>query len=287
MVRSLFSGTYAVTMSLLGALVFTPPAYCQSVQVRTLAQDPYGYPRPASGQTNVPLRTSYYIELGVADQTDDVLPNSVTMRLTPLGQGAFYVLQANQQFQPGYSGTLKPATAAFSNQKMLSMNIDSTTPLLPSKQYTVTLTATSSKGSTFSGGQSTYNFTTEPSPTTHTVATYNVNVAAPATHWTGGFFTGFCKPSYCTSEFYGRVQGYDLMREVRQWSPKAWSLQRDWWITGHHDQPAFLPGNQPNAVRELETRRIDVMTTGASATVLHLTDFFGHEQYGIASPAGR
>ena len=281
--RYSFSGGFVAAMVLGGALSLAPPAFCQTVQLRTLAPDPYGYPRPASGQANVPLRTSYYIELGVADQTDDVLPNSVTMRLTPQGDSAFYVLQANQQFQPGYSGTLKAASAAFSNQKMVSMNIDSAVPLIPSKQYTVTLTATSAKGSTFSGGQTTYSFTTEPGPTTHTLAAYNLNVGAAATHWTGGFFTGFCKPSYCTSEFYGRVPGYDLMRDVRQWSPKAWSLQRDWWITGHHDQPAFLPGNQPNAVRELETRRIDVMTTGASATVLHLTDFFGHEQYGIAS----
>ena len=268
-----------------GVMLGAGSGHCQTVQLRTLTQDPYGYPRPGSGQANVPLRTSYYIELGVADQTDDVLPDSVTMRLTPQGQGAFHVLLANQQFQPGYSGTLKPALAVPHRQKMVSINIDSTVPLLPSKQYTVTLTATSAKGSTFSGGQTTYSFTTETAPTTHTLAAYNLNVGASATHWTGGFFTGFFKTSYCASEYYGRLPGYDLMDAIRQWSPKAWSYQRDWWITGHDTGPTIVPFFEPNVVRELETRRIDTMTTGGATTVLHLTDFFGHEQYAI--PSGR
>jgi len=259
-------------------------AQAQTVELRTAAPNPYGYPRPGSGETNVPLLTSYFFELAVADQTDDVLPNSMTMSLTPQGQSAFYVLQANQQFQPGYSGTLASANAAFANVKILAVNIDSTVALLPSTQYTVTLTATSAKGATFSGGQASYIFTTEPPTATHNFA-FGFDMTDPTTHWTGAFFTGFCQPSFCTSEFYGRVQGYQLMDEVRQWSPKAWSLQRDWWVTGYQDVPQFLPSNQPNAVRELETRRIDSIVDGASNTILHVEDFYGHEQYGI--PSGR
>jgi len=256
--------------------------YGQSVELRYLAQDPYGYPRPASGQTNVPLLTSYFFELAVADQTDTIEPSSVTMALKPVGQAEFYVLQLRRQFQPGYSGTLIATTDAWSNVKILAINVDSTVSLLPSTTYTITLTARSRKGATFSGGQTAWNFVTEAATTTHSV-TYSLDLATTSTHWTGAFFAGFCKPSFCTSELWGRIPGYELMDQVRRSAPKAWSVQRDWWITGMQFQPQFLEPVLPNVVRERETRRIAAMETVGSNVRLSVGDFFGHEQYGIPS----
>ena len=77
------------------------------------------------------------------------------------------------------------------------------------------------------------------------------------------------------------------MAEARKPHPRAWSLQRDFWLTGTEYRPAngFFPSNLPNIVRERETRRIAAMEPRQRGVLLRLEDFFGHEQYGI--PAGR
>ena len=75
------------------------------------------------------------------------------------------------------------------------------------------------------------------------------------------------------------------MVEARKQHPRAWSYQRDFWMTGtEFTKPGFLPQNLPNIVRERETRRISAIEL-AEGRLLHVEDVFGHEQYGI--PAGR
>jgi hypothetical protein len=57
-------------------------------------------------------------------------------------------------------------------------------------------------------------------------------------------------------------------------------------MTGTEDRkPAFFASNLPNIVRQRETRRIRVMEKRPEGALLHVEDFFGHQQYGI--PAGR
>src|SRR5262249_38109916 len=88
----------------------------------------------------------------------------------------------------------------------------------------------------------------------------------------------------CTSHSL-RVPTYDLMAEVRKSAPKAWSLQRDFWLTGMEQRPDLLARNLPNIVRERETRRIAAITDSPNGLLLRIEDFFGHRQYGI--PANR
>jgi hypothetical protein len=76
------------------------------------------------------------------------------------------------------------------------------------------------------------------------------------------------------------------MARARKEHPRAWSYQRDFWMTGTDFRPGgLLPQLLPNIVRERETRRIAALTPAAGGVVLRVEDVFGHEQYGI--PASR
>jgi len=76
------------------------------------------------------------------------------------------------------------------------------------------------------------------------------------------------------------------MAEAQKQHPKAWTLQRDWWVFGTQNQPEYAWwSNMPNAVREVETRRISKMEPSGDHVRLIVEDFFGHQQYGI--PSGR
>ena len=116
---------------LLASALLVSAASAQTITFRTKLPDPYGYPRPYTNETSVPLRTGYYIELAVADQTDAVLPDATTMTLTSSGIAAVPILYANRAFAPGYSGTFSNAsTTGASPKRYLVINIDSTVPLL-------------------------------------------------------------------------------------------------------------------------------------------------------------
>ena len=126
-----------------------------------------------------------------------------------------------------------------------------------------------------------WQFTTEAAPATHPLQ-FPLDLSVSPVRWHGGFFTGFCKPSFCTSES-NRLPGYELSDRVRKQFPKAWSLQRDFWPTGMEHQPGFLSGGLPNVVRERETRRITALEKRDGGMLVRVEDFFGHAQYGIAS----
>jgi hypothetical protein len=44
-------------------------AYAQPIKLLKNNRDPYGYPRPANGETNVPTGTSIFFELNIQDGT--------------------------------------------------------------------------------------------------------------------------------------------------------------------------------------------------------------------------
>ncbi|MBI4578757.1 MAG: hypothetical protein HY718_03590, partial [Planctomycetes bacterium] len=111
-----------------------------------------------------------------------------------------------------------------------------------------------------------------------------LDLKAPPVRWHGAFFSGFCKPSFCNSDPQ-LIGTYELMAEANRQYPKAWSLQRDFWMTGMDDRPGFLTPVLPNVVRERETRRIVGIEDRPEGLALKVEDFFGHEQYGI--PTGR
>lgn len=243
--------------------------------------DPFGWPRPAPGAEQVPLSTSLFFQLGFRDReaSDRVLADSVSVRvLGPEGTSAVEVLAAGQQFAPGFQGQLQPSRKP---EGALAVYIDGPFAWQPRTRYTIEVRARSLAGAELQGAPGAWSFTTADAPGRPTIE-FQVDLAQPAVAWQGGFFTGFCKPSFCTSAS-NRLPGYELMLGVRQSSPRAWSLQRDFSLTGAQHQPQFLDGGQPNLVRERETRRIRAMEPHENGTLLRVEDFFGHEQYGIES----
>ena len=269
-------------MALLWALAAT--ANGQQIRLLTEKHDPYGFPRPGAGQQHVPLRTSFYLELGFdGDATSDVvLPASVAVRLEPDNDAWLDLVRPGPQFAPGYTGSLRARVGAH-GESILAVYVSGDVALRPATRYTVQVSANSRKGAKLPPGEGTWSFTTEAEPLTHDV-TMSLDLGKPPVRWHGGFFTGFCKPSFCNSE-PGLISTYELMAEARKEYPKAWSLQRDFWMTGMDDRPGFLSPMLPNVVRERETRRITSIRERPDGLLLHVEDFFGHGQYGI--PAGR
>ncbi len=260
----------------------SPPAVGQQVRVLKLKHDPYGFPRPGAGHVHVPLKTSFYLELGVDSPDDTVLPESVRVWLKPEGGERCSLLDPGRRFGAGCSGRLFPRKNQH-GKRSLAVFIEREDELRPQTLYMVGVAARSARRKEVGLLDRVWSFTTEGAPTVHALD-FELDLAKSPVRWRGGFFTGFCKASFCTSHG-NRIPTYELMARVRKESPRAWSLQRDFWMTGMQHRPEFLSGNLPNVVRELETRRITAMDEGEGHVTLHLEDFFGHEQYGI--PAGR
>jgi len=260
----------------------TPESSSKIVRVSRKA-DPYGVPRPSPGEQHVPLTTSLYFELAVQSKTDDdVDPNSVTIALEPDGGQPMSVLDKDQRFAEGYTGRLFPGKQG-RDGRTLAVYAEGSQPLQPSTRYTVRIAARSKQGAELPAASRQWQFTTEaagePASLHFEVDTSD---AAPRIAWQGGFFSGFCGTSFATNH-KNRIPTFELMDQVRQSSPRAWSLQRDFWLTGMERQPKLLSGNLPGIVRELETRRIVAINAQAEHVRLRLEDFFGHQQYGIAS----
>lgn len=244
--------------------------------------DPYGSPRPAMGQEHVPLRTTFYMQLAAGSEAspDEVLPESVSLTLQPKCGEAVAVLKPGPRFADGYGGRIFPGKTR--KERTLEVYVDPQQKLEPKTTYTIQVQARSRNGAELSSKSGSWQFTTEAAPRTHTVE-FDVSLDVAPVKWSGAFFSGFCKPSFCTS-FPNRVSSFELMDEVRQSSPKAWSLQRDFTLTGMETgPPKLLPMHWPNIVRERETRRISAIEALGDDSLLHVEDFFGHQQYGIES----
>lgn len=253
-----------------------------AVKLLSRPHDPYGSPRPAPGQEHVPLLTTFYVELGASEGStaDAVLPESVTIELEPNGQQALTILGPNRQCATGYQARFIPGEKRQKGATLV-VYLDSSHKLLPLTRYTVRVAARSREGGVLAADAGTWHFTTEAAPQPHTLS-FDLGLKSPTVRWRGGFFTGFCSPGFCTSAA-NRLPTYRLMEEVRRDAPRAWSLQRDFWMTGMEHQPALLSGNLPNIVRERQTRRITAMDKHAEGVLLRVEDFFGHQQYGIPS----
>lgn len=259
-------------------------AHADSIQLLSQAHDPYGFPRPGPGHKDVPLRTSFYIELGMgAKSSDTVTPDSVTLSLQPAGAEPFAILATGQKFAAGYSGKLLPTTIGFQGEKALAVYVTGGAPLKPATAYTIHVTARSTAGGQLPAKDGTWSFTTEPASQPAAISMV-LDLTRPPVQWHGAFFSGFCKPSFCTSDPV-MLPTYDLMADARKAYPHAWSLQRDFWLTGLDDKPSLLPPTLPNIVRERETRHITAIDKLDAGVRLKVEDFLGHEQYGI--PAGR
>jgi hypothetical protein len=272
------------------------PAAGQPVTVKLIerAPDPHGTPRPARGARDVPLLTSLYFELGVTPETtgDEVRADSVTVRLEPEGGEPIAILEPGQQLAPRCTGWLRPRQvqqgAAMRTVSHLAVYLEPAEPLKPATTYNVRVAARSRAGATVDDAAATWRFTTAPAPEVHPLSlTLDLDTGTPPVQWRGAFFSGLCNVIFCSqAASYGPT--YDLMAEARKLHPRAWSYQRDFWMTGSdYRKPGLFNAYLPNIVRERETRRIAALEDrpdGAGA-LLRVEDFFGHEQYGI--PGGR
>jgi len=279
-------GLFVGLLSIAAVLLAGAEAAAGGGAVRLVARkpDPYGSPRPGAGQEHVPLRTSIHLQLAVegGEASDGVLPESVSIRLEPESGRAVDVLRPGPHFADGYSGRLFPAKVRRAD-RILVAYVDSQRKLKPATRYTIRVAARSSQGATLPEKDRAWQFTTEARPATHRIE-FALDLDAPPVAWTGAFFSGFCKPSFCTSHA-NRIPSYELMDRVRRKAPRAWSLQRDFWMTGMDAEPTLLAPRLPNLVRERQTRRIVAIEPRRDGTALRVEDFFGHEQYGI--PSGR
>jgi len=252
----------------------------QEIKLLRAKPDPYGYPRPAPNQKNVPVATSVFLQIGFDDNntTDYVLSDSIAVQIGPRGEPAIDMLKPGTQFANGYRGKVFPGK---DRGPAVAVYIDGGADLKPSTTYIVSVSARSKDGAILSGKKGIWEFSTED-VTVVSPLQFRLDLSTSPVNWHGGFFTGFCKPSFCTSAS-NRIPGYELMERVRKRRPKAWSLQRDFTMTGMERQPGFLSGGLPNVVRERETRRIITMEKCDEGILLRVEDFFGHEQYGISS----
>lgn len=261
------------------------PAPAPAVIIAERPLDPHGSPRPARGSRDVPLKTSLYVELGQprGAAPNPVEPKSVTVELRREGGAPVRLLGPGQTFARGASGWLR-TRHDMQRVPSLAVYVDPGFALEPGSKYTVSVSGAPIKGNPPAAAIGQWEFTTEAAPAAHPLA-FTVDLAAKPVRWHGRFFSGLCNVIFCT-EASGYGPTYDLMAEARRQHPRAWSFQRDFWMTGSEfSPPGMFPQRLPNIVRERETRRIASIGPRDGKVVLHLEDVFGHEQYGV--PPGR
>jgi hypothetical protein len=268
------------------AVLTTLPVSGQEVRMVVRQPDPYGSPRPANGAVHVPLRTSIYFELDLreAKPTDRILADSVTLDLQAAGGETVHLLLPNRRFAEGAGGWLRPR---FSRGGSLAVYVDPGVVLQPATTYTARAAARSREGVELAAKDATWSFTTETAPEQHAVK-FALDLGEEPVRWHGGFFTGICNVVFCTrEETFGPL--YRMMSGAHARHPRAWRYQRDIWMTATDDRKPewhlLMDPQVPSLVRERETRRITALQERAEGVLLHLEDFFGHAQYGVA--AGR
>lgn len=275
---SLAGGVISLT-----TLLFPPfasgVANAQGISLRQQKPDPHGAPRPARGAIHVPLKTSLYFELMVPKNagTDRVDPSTLAVELQN-SRATVTLLSPGEHFASGVTGWIKPRQD-LSGMRSTAVYLETSATLEPETQYSVYVHARSRNGLVLSAVEGKWSFTTEVAPHNREIAVDLDLSKAPIT-WQGRFFSGPCNVVFGTRDSTFRST-YNLMDEARKSHPRAWSLQRDFWMTGTEDKRGLLPQNLPNIVRERETRRIVSIDPVDTGIALRVQDVFGNDQYGI------
>ncbi len=244
--------------------------------------DPYGSPRPAVDAVHVPVRTSLYFELELKDAASDdrIQPRSVSVSLQAEGEVADTILRPDLHF----TGDAKGWVRARGNQGGVTVYIDPGQQLKPATRYRIDVSAQSHTGAQLAGPKAAWSFTTETAAQDRPLE-FEVDLDAKPVHWQGGFFTGICNVVFCTQDSsFGPL--YRMMTDAQKDHPRAWRYQRDIWMTATDDRKEdwhlLMDPKVPNFVRERETRRITSLEDHADGLLLHLEDFYGCQQYGVA-----
>ncbi|UCF69212.1 MAG: hypothetical protein JSV80_08010 [Acidobacteriota bacterium] len=235
-------------------------------------------PRPFSNRTFVSTDTTIYFEVIVPDTSPNVAADTITATLTPQGGEPIPMLNAGQSFAAGFSGELYHNIDR-SADKGEAVYLVPDDPLLFSTTYTVTVYAETTTGEPINPAQDSFSFTTRAEIIDPSIS-WSVDLQGPTVSWHGWFHSGILKPNFNTSRVFDQLDSYDLMDTVTAINPDAFSLQRDWPLTGDFWMNGVFDG-QPNVVREQETRQITQVQTLASNTVLTVTDLEEGPLYGI------
>ena len=275
---------WTVVLASLAILILASPTPAQQLRLQERRPDPHGSPRPFRNAQNVPLATSLYVELSSADPAERLDPAKLSVELWQNGKRVRKLLEPGQKFVAPATGWIRPrqglAGAELKRVDQVGLYIEPNMRLEPATRYEVRIdTPPPDKGYTTTVS---WSFTTEGEPTQHRVV-QRLDLSQPPVHWHGRFFSGLCNVVFCTQdEHFGPT--YALMDEARQRHPRAWTNQRDFWMTGfEYRKPGLMPVRLPNIVRERETSRITGMEPDKDGVRLTVEDFFGHEQYGIKS----
>jgi hypothetical protein len=279
-----------MTVFLGGALFVhgAPPLASPTIRIVERKPDPHGSPRPARESRYVPVATSLYfeIETSAAETGDAIDPQSVAVSLQPEGGEPVDLLLPGEKFVGPCTGWLKPRQGPQGSNyrvtRLLAVYVEPGQLLKPETRYTVRASARSSSGVVLSDSAGLWSFTTEAAAGVRPVS-FSLDLKSQPVDWSGRFFSGLCNVTFCSNaESYGPT--YDMMTTTRKEHPRAWSFQRDFWMTGmEHRRGGF--NALPNIVRERETRRIAAIEKSGDQLRLTVEDFFSHEQYGI--PSGR
>ena len=276
------TGRYVASVILALAPVAGGTGMKPSLKLIERAPDPHGSPRPARDARDVPLRTSLYFELAVPPPVRAVEADAriVSVSLQADADDAVELLAPGRVFPAGGWGWVR-----LQGDKSLAVYIEPAAALKPRTHYTVHVEAAPARADGQAVNIGAWSFTTEAAPSVHALE-FGLDLKAQPIRWHGRFFSGICNVIFCT-QAANYAPTFELMAAARKQHPRAWDLQRDFWLTGDEHRPpsGFFASNEPNIVRERETRRIAAMEPVAGGVMLRVEDFFGHQQYGI--PAGR
>lgn len=260
---------------LLGMLFAFARASAQSIGL-------HGESRPMPGSIDVPVRTSFFLQVWGASAENPVAEESIGVRLEPAGGEAVALLEPGGKFAAGATGSVAKSSIQFQGSAY-AVNVDTPDPLLPATTYTLTVSARLKSGAALAPSAGSFRFMTEAEETTRTVA-FDLDLRAKPVQWHGSFFSGIMQPSFMLG-FYNLKETFEMMAEAHKIAPKAWLIQRDWFITGSDFRPGYgFGGPRPaNIVREMETRHIRSIEKEGDGARLFVEDFIGHELYGIPS----
>jgi hypothetical protein len=174
-----FAGLFILAVSaLLGS-----SSLAQQVQLVERQPDPHGSPRPARNARDVPIKTSFYLELGMPAQanTGDASPESVSVSLKEQGGGVVALLQSGRQFAPDAAGWLRPKQDQ-QGAKSLAVYIEPGRPLQSATKYTVVVSAGALNQKVSSATIGTWSFTTESIRAVH-AQEFSLDLKSEPIHW--------------------------------------------------------------------------------------------------------
>lgn len=217
--------------------------------------DSFGIPRPMNGSSDVPVSSSFFMQIyNPGDKNDSVNPDSVSAIIRQVNGETLVILEKEQKFVNGFSGCIFELKDR--SGQLLSLYFDNNIPLDYNKEYSIIITASSFGGAALTEPEGIIKFTTSASTNRHKIShELDINNNKP-TKWHGQFFGGLLKPSFCTT-LRMALKREEFINQARKEYPKAWNLQRDFWLTGFEHNPDRRSFRYlPNIVREKETRLI-------------------------------